>query len=733
MNADIPWRTLRGDAKGAVTGAFRYKAFISYSWADRAQGEWLHHALETYRAPKSLGGARLHPVFKDREEEAAGHSIGEAIERALGASEFLIVLCSPRSAQSKWVNREVAWFKAHRDPKKILAVVVDGEPMASAVPGREAEECFPRTLLMKVGADLQPTEEFEDAPLAADSRETGDGRRGAKLKIAAAMLGVGLDDLVKRDDRRRQQRRRLVMSGMAAGMALLGGLAIFAFVQRDAAVAAQLRAEAAEKDAKFQAAEAQDLVEFMLTDFRQELDSLGRLDVLERTGKRLLESFAKQDVQKLDANALGRRARVLLLLGEVDNTRGRLDAALSRYKEASATTEELLRRNPENAQQIFDHAQSVFWVGYIAWQRGDHALAKKQFTEYYDLAQRLVAIDPDKDEWRMEVGYAVNNLGILAMDQGEAAEAEGSFRDYLAITTHLAKENPDNVQWVIERGQAYAWLADSLHRQAKLEDALEARRAEMALYDRSVVVFTDNIALIRFMSIGHYRLAQIEISGGRLESALTHAIEASHLADRLLAIEPQNTDQIARTSSAYSVLGEAYILLHRYSDARFSLSKSIAFAEQLVAHDGDVTEWRGTTLATPKLMIARAGVKEAKLQEAKTIFNEVALDLGAMIASELSNPIIVRNYCAALAGRARLDAAFDRDWAEIIELLASDASRLGPDSLALLAEAYERTGKSEKAAAIASKLHGGGYRHPDFVSLMVDVPQLARAEAASAQ
>ena len=43
---------------------FRYKAFISYSWADAAWGNWLHKALETYRTPKVLIGkeTKLGPV-----------------------------------------------------------------------------------------------------------------------------------------------------------------------------------------------------------------------------------------------------------------------------------------------------------------------------------------------------------------------------------------------------------------------------------------------------------------------------------------------------------------------------------------------------------------------------------------------------------------------------------------------------------------------------------------------
>lgn len=132
----------RGGSMGKPSDGYRYRAFISYSWADAKWGKWLQHAIETYRTPKALIGeerahgpvpARLNPLFKDREEEAAGSSIGAAVEAALGSSEFLIVVCSPNSAKSQWVNREIAWFKTHRDPSKVLALIVGGTRLSMTI------------------------------------------------------------------------------------------------------------------------------------------------------------------------------------------------------------------------------------------------------------------------------------------------------------------------------------------------------------------------------------------------------------------------------------------------------------------------------------------------------------------------------------------------------------------------------------------------------------------------
>jgi eukaryotic-like serine/threonine-protein kinase len=95
---------------------FKYRAFLSYSHADKAWGKWLHAALEGYRIDKDLVGREtpvgpvpkmLRPIFRDREDFSAGHSLTAQTLAALEASQFLIVICSPNAAQSAYVNEEL--------------------------------------------------------------------------------------------------------------------------------------------------------------------------------------------------------------------------------------------------------------------------------------------------------------------------------------------------------------------------------------------------------------------------------------------------------------------------------------------------------------------------------------------------------------------------------------------------------------------------------------------------
>src|SRR5262249_31929326 len=134
-------------------------------------------------------------------------------------SKFLVVVCSPHAAQSKYVNEEILRFKAMAGAERVIAIIVDGEP------GDPARECFPAALRFKVGLDGALTDELE-APIAADARRHGDGKRLALLKVIAGLLGVSLDDVRKREaiaDSRRIKVAAAVV-GVFAVVALVAGV-----------------------------------------------------------------------------------------------------------------------------------------------------------------------------------------------------------------------------------------------------------------------------------------------------------------------------------------------------------------------------------------------------------------------------------------------------------------------------------------------------------------------------
>ena len=547
------------------------------------------------------------------------------------------MICSPAAAASRWVNEEVKCFKRLHGEDRVRAIIVGGDPFSND----PATECFPEALRFRTGADGELSG-VRAEPIAADLRPGGDGKRFAISKLVAGLTGTRLDELVQREHHRRSRKLRALAAGLGALVFLFAGLAFEATRQRNAARLAQIEAETARKD-------AEGLVEFMLTDLRTRLNAVGRLDVLDSVGERALAYYDARDLGQADPDALGRRARAQLLVGEIDNLRGDLGPALKAYLAAAATTEEQLARDPRNPQRIFDHAQSVFWVGYIAWQRGDVLHAKQRFTQYHDYARQLLAIAPDKDEWQMELDFAYSNLGTLALDQGQAAAAEDYFRKSLAVSSRLAGKHPGDVDHVIAQGQSYAWLADALHRQAKVAAARAARLAELALYARFEVGQADNAVITNRRATALYRLAQIEIAAGELQEAVARAGAAVNAFDQLSADDPDNMEPADRASLAHAVLGEAYFHLGQAGQARATLQRSIEIAEQLVARDDSVAQWREQNLALPQVTLARVYAAAGDTAAAHRLFATVTENLRQPALRDNADPRTV----AYLLRRAR--------------------------------------------------------------------------------
>jgi MTH538 TIR-like domain (DUF1863) len=84
-----------------------YAAFISYSQTgDGRAGPLLKAALERFPAP--WYGARRRRVYIDKGDLAVSPDLRASLRTALAGSRFLLLIASPDSATSPWVQWEVA-------------------------------------------------------------------------------------------------------------------------------------------------------------------------------------------------------------------------------------------------------------------------------------------------------------------------------------------------------------------------------------------------------------------------------------------------------------------------------------------------------------------------------------------------------------------------------------------------------------------------------------------------
>jgi hypothetical protein len=552
-------------AEAGSGSAGGYVAFISYSHKDAAIGRWLHRKLEGYRLPRRLAGtqgedgevpARLTPIFRDRDELPAAGDLSERVRAALALSRNLIVLCSPNSAASPWVAKEIATFRELHPGRPVFTAIVDGEP----------GQCFSPALL-----------EGGVEPLAADLRKEGDGRRLGLLKLVAGLAGVGLDALVQRDATRRVRRVTYVTAIAVMAMLVMALLTAFALNAR--------------AEAERQRAEAEGLVEFMLTDLRENLKGVTNLAVLSTVNERALDYYRRQDLKGLPAQSLEKRARILHALGEDDAKRDRLDRALAHFEEAKRWTGELLRAEPDSAERLFLHAQSEYWVGNIAERRSRYDVASAAYQRYRSAAVRMHRLQPKSAKYLGELAYSESNLGIVELNGYKRPQAaRRHFQNSLHWFTLASKAEPARDVWLSEIADAKAWLADTWFEERRFQEALAERAHErslkLALLRRDPSNVHHRFALV----VTARAIAKAESAIGQPQQALALLNSTAPEMRRLLALDEDNTawrTQAARieidASQIHQSLGQKALRIAalRRADALLSASKSLSSDEAL--------------------------------------------------------------------------------------------------------------------------------------------------------
>ena len=444
---------------------FAFRAFLSYSHQDKAWADWLHKALETWRVPSRLVGTttpagvipeRLAPIFRDRDELASATDLGREVSAALAKSETLIVVCSPNSAQSRWVNEEVLAFKRLGREERILCLIVAGEPYATDKPGRDAEECFCPALRFTLDGSGTPTGERTE-PIAADARPGADSKGNAKLRLIAGMLGVAFDALVQREAHRHRRRMLAITVASVLGMAIATGLAVSAYVARS--------------ESRQRQAQTEDTLNFMLGDLHDKLEGMGRLDLMAAVTDKVMALFAASKPGSLTDLELTQQSRALVQIGAIRLGEARYGPAMDAFQRADQRSAELTARHPRNGRFLFDRAQAEYWIGYVYWRQRKLTEANAWLTRYRDSALALLKIDPHNKDWQLETTYGEHNLAVLALDRGDLDSAQRGFEAELTEQKQIARAQPDDADLAAQVADTISWLGSVAEKRGDLASA----------------------------------------------------------------------------------------------------------------------------------------------------------------------------------------------------------------------------------------------------------------------
>lgn len=633
---------------GGLPEGYSYRAFISYSHRDKAHVRRLHRDLESYRIPPKLIGRttavgevprRLTPVFRDRDELPASSDLGTQLRAAIQGSMFLIVICSPASAKSHWVNQEIINFKRAHGESHLLALIVGGTPYGSDMPGKEDDECFPQALRYVLGPDGELSD-VRTEPIAADLRPEGDGPRLAKLKLIAGLTGLKLDELVQRETQRRMRRLAMVATGAGSLTVVMAGLAVYAN-------AARIEADRQREIAQKEAAAARAASDFLVGTFElsnpatENPRTVTALTILGRSAERARTELADQPaIQTRMLATLGRAyinlgliteaktafetslpqiekagpdgAEAMVVMASAYAKEGSLDKALATVRRAETML------GPEGKDHLNLRALAAVTEGRILTGLAKMDLALAAFD------RGLAYYRQSEDAPRQAIATALNNRGFLLSDSGKFDAAETSLNESLRLYQQVLGENH------LSTGRAWYALAANAFSANRLP--LAETRIANALKIERVVLEPNNPTLADTLSLqgqilqadgkvdaaerslreavqtyrmaypkGHYQtgitevyLALIESQRGNAAAALATLDDAKKNYDASYGkIHPNHGDLLVNRATVLAKAG-------RLADARKDCASGIAILTQTLGADASFTKSSAATCAALK-------------------------------------------------------------------------------------------------------------------------------------
>jgi eukaryotic-like serine/threonine-protein kinase len=503
--------------------------------------------------------------------------------------------------------------------------------------------------------------------------------------------------------------RRAIVAAIAF-FALLGAWRYTVDLTRERTIAVEQRAEAQKRRAQ-----AEDLIEFMLSDLRNKLQTVGRLDILDDVAERALSYAGSLQPELMSVAELARNGKALNQLGEVRVGQGKTSEALVLFRKSLQFAEAAVKRNPRDPQAQMVFGATHFWIGNTLRLQGNTSEALRHMQAYVRAGDALVSIDPMKREHQLERAYGHSGVASIMEGENRLRDALTHYVVSMEIKANLARLNPGDIDAKAELARAHNKMGNVLYLLGDLRRARESFEQELAACRELVKREPNNKEWATRQAISLAYLALVLNATGRGAEAYALWQEELAIERDLMARDPENVlwrrgvaVTMRRLASVLASTGDTKAALLLFRDARTTLKEAIQQAP-------DRASWP-VDLASLEIDYADALADGNQLRAAEDMLLQVQQRLAAMKPSDRVRHETAR--CMFTLGEINKTVAPDEALAlwmraeqEVEPLVPSftETSRLD-----LWLRILVRRNRRNEAAEVQEKLRKSGYASPSL-------------------
>jgi serine/threonine-protein kinase len=487
--------------------------------------------------------------------------------------------------------------------------------------------------------------------------------------------------------------------------------------ERDIARSATRAEMQARSDAQRRQAQAEDLLGFMLGDFRTELTRIGRLGLLDTVGDKALAHFGSLDPRDLTDTTLARHCRTLTHIGEIRLDQARYADASIAFDSAHRRATHLVQRQPKNADFLLERAQAEYWLGLTARNRGDLSLAYVWLSRYRDSTIALGTLEGPSERAQAEQISSAHNLAVLEFDRGNMTAARSGFLTEQAQLVAQASSKPGDPDLSFDLEESDIWLSKVDEAEGRYPMALGHRQASIArveaLRARNPKDPTLKLRWARYQSMKALVLSLM----GRKSEATDDLNQAQTILDELVAADPDNQQWRSLGLGVALIRAEWLMARNERAAALTILGPSLTQLTAMVAMEAGSIRSHSDLAKALRLnaqMLVETAPVEAKRMAAQSesILQRITAQDGAGVWDHWEAAHTQLLLGRMESGSSQTDSARRRG-RRLIETLLVRLQSFPNDwrILAPLAQAYVLDGNTRSAQPLIERLRGFGY-HP---------------------
>ncbi|HEV7405093.1 MAG TPA: hypothetical protein VGO11_19270 [Chthoniobacteraceae bacterium] len=348
-------------------------------------------------------------------------------------------------------------------------------------------------------------------------------------------------------------------------------------IARNLAEEKETEARTARDAALLARGEAEDLLNYMLFDLRQQLEPLGRSRLLASVSEKAEQYFAKQPVLAGDGSLERNRAVMYYNRGYILLAQGDVPGAVAAFRSARTGTEARLKEK-DDAERRLDLATASHGLGLALRASGEVEPARALFEEIL----RSLAEQHDANATRL-LSATLEQLGELQLRAGQAPAAEASFLEQESRLRELAKSAPEDPRTLRALAIACEKVGGVLQLSGRLDESLAKFQEEVDLLRTLSGQHLDDLILRRNLAVALEKLGTLQLALHRLEDAKPQFEERLRESELLERVDPRRLEFRRDLAVAHQRLAGVLLALHDLPGARSHAQTDLELTRGLAA------------------------------------------------------------------------------------------------------------------------------------------------------